>query len=342
MDHELLSKYLNDTASPQEKKQVIEWLADDESDMTVYNNFLDLAWGNFTTDETLAKEDDELILKNIKEGILEISLRFRWKNRIRKIGRQVAAVAASIAFIFFTGYLMKQSSDLKQANRQASILPAWETVFNKSSGNKRIRMPDGTVVVLSAYSSISYNKEYNQSNRTVKLDGEAYFQVEGSAGQPFEVITKNVATNVLGTAFNIEAYEDEPTIRISLIQGKVVVHMKDSINDAKKQVLYPGHTLAYHVNSFQRTVKPFAIKDPSGWGKGYLIFNNIPLQDVLQRVARKYNINITYDEVAGQVSRKRVTAVFREETPEEILKSLLFVHGLKFKKLTNNVIIIVR
>lgn len=340
MDHELLSKYLNETASPEERKQVMQWLADDRSDVTVYHRLLDEAWGNFTGEEVMQGETDRQVLNNIKHNIRQKETKMHWKGRVRTMVRSIGGIAACVAIVMLGSYIIRQSSRVKRTNVSSSLSPVWDTISNHTSHTKKIHMPDGTVIMLNPYSHITYNNEFNASNRVVKLKGEAYFEVTENAAQPFSVHTRGLVTHVLGTAFNAEAYDDEPTVRISLTQGKVRVDVYDSSARQQHEVLYPGHTLIWHPARHVTTILPIAVKDFSGWGKGHLVFNNIPLNDVLQRVARKYNVRIRYDEVAGQISRKRVTSVFREETLKEILNSLLFVHGLQYKMINDQTVMI--
>jgi ferric-dicitrate binding protein FerR (iron transport regulator) len=342
MDHELLSKYLNETASPEERKQVMQWLADDRSDITVYHRLLDEAWGDFTTEEVMPAETDRQVLNSIKHNIRQKEIKMRWKGRVRTIVRSVGGIAACVAIVMLGSYIIRQSSRVKRTNVSSSLSPVWDTISNHTSHTKKIHMPDGTMIMLNPYSHITYNNEYNTSNRIVKLKGEAYFEVTENAAQPFSVHARGLVTHVLGTAFNAEAYDDEPVVRISLTQGKVRVDMYDSASGRQHEVLYPGHTLVWNLAERASTISPIAVRDFSGWGKGHMVFNNIPLNEVLQRVARKYNVKIRFDEVGVQISKKRVTSIFREETLKEVLHSLLFVHGLQYRMINDQTIMITR
>lgn len=340
MNSEILTKYLDGTASPEEKAMVNTWLADEQSDMSLYYSLLDQDWAQFNTTEQIPEADNVRILGNIRTGIQQSQKAPLKKTSTFVLVRRAVNMAACIALIVWAGFAVKRNADKKQVDSTLAEL-SWEMIENDSYNSRRITMPDSTIIVLSGRGSISYNNGYNISNRSIRLSGEAYFDVQTLEALPFEVNTKNVTTKVLGTCFNIEAYHDEPTIRISLVKGKVAVHMNTGANN-DTMLLSPGHTLCYNALSNTRDIQPIALKDCSGWGKGNLLFNNVPLTEVLKRIADRYNLKITCKDTGIRLEDKRVTAVFRNETTEEILRSLLFVHGLKLEQKDHTNFVITR
>lgn len=104
----------------------------------------------------------------------------------------------------------------------------WSTVQTKPGSKTRITLPDGTLVVLNAGSTLSYPSNFAKSGRVVKLTGEGYFDVTKLVNDPFVIHTTTVDVKVLGTTFNVRAYADEPHTETALISGAVEVTVKDA------------------------------------------------------------------------------------------------------------------
>jgi ferric-dicitrate binding protein FerR (iron transport regulator) len=162
-----------------------------------------------------------------------------------------------------------------------------------------ITLPDGTHVWLNAASSIRYPTVFAGNERKVELDGEAYFEVTKNAKQPFIVRARNKATiEVLGTSFNISAYENEKSLNTTLLDGSVKVN---------GTILKPGQQA--RVTDAVRVTDHADIDKVMAWQRGFFNFEGATLEEVMQQLERWYDIDVEYEqgipdiEFGGEMSR---------------------------------------
>jgi len=189
------------------------------------------------------------------------------------------------------------------------------TITTPRGRQYQLILPDGTKVWLNAASSITFPTAFTGAERKVTIRGEAYFEVAANTQKPFTVQTGDAAIQVLGTSFNISAYNDEPTIKTTLLEGKVKVQ-----NEPTKEsiVLQPGEqgVVAEHL----RLNKKVDLEQVIAWKNGLFNFNSTELFTVMQQLSRWYDIDIKYE---GKVPALTVSGKMdRGLTLQEILEFL--------------------
>jgi transmembrane sensor len=191
--------------------------------------------------------------------------------------------------------------------RQTSIeikAPAWSRV--------EFTLPDGTTGWLNSNSSIKYNGNFN-TDRSIALRGEAFFNVFKDKKRPFVVNTNDVNVTVLGTRFNIASYDNEKSIEVVLEEGKLIFNENDT---KKSYTMSPNDLVIYN-----KTLKDFSteVVQPQkylSWTEGKLVFRNDPLDVIARRLERWYNIEVEVDASAEDL---RWHATFNNEGPEDVL-----------------------
>lgn len=171
------------------------------------------------------------------------------------------------------------------------------TISTPRGGQYRVVLPDGTAVWLNSASSLSYPTRFSSNERRVTLlAGEAYFEVKSADRQsgkiPFIVETAGQEVKVLGTAFNINAYEDENGIRTTLVEGSVsVTHSGIS----GRKTLIPGQQLRFDTKSMQIDVIQVDTDEFSAWKDGFFYFNDADIYTVMRQLSRWYDIEVVYE-----------------------------------------------
>lgn len=155
----------------------------------------------------------------------------------------------------------------------------YNTMSTPRGGQYQLTLPDGSRVWLNAMSSITYPVLFSAKTRNVSITGEAYFEVEKNPAQPFIVKTRAESITVLGTHFNIRAYENEGPVKTSLLEGSVKV---------ADQILKPGQAF---VNG---KIVTTSVDQDVAWKNGYFNFNGADLQVVMQQLERWYDIEVVY------------------------------------------------
>jgi len=250
--------------------------------------------------------------------------------------------AAVVAGLLFIGARYVFSSSVVTADPENEIVA-------KRGTKSRLLLPDGTQVWLNAESRITYADFFNDSLREVRLEGEAYFDVVKDARRPFIVHTSGIRIRVLGTAFNVKSYPQDPTIEATLVRGLIEVE-KINQPQSSRIMLKPNEKLVYnknldHVvkttepsleknNSVQQPeVKPESIsistlakgiadsiRVETSWVYGKLVFDGETFRELAPRMERWFNVKIGFrnEKVAGY----RFTGVFEHENIEEALQAL--------------------
>ena len=183
-------------------------------------------------------------------------------------------------------------------------------------GEYVVILDDGTRVWLNSESELRYPVIFGAAKREVYLDGEAYFDVKRDEKRPFVVVTREVSTRVLGTEFNVQAYEGK-TINVTLVKGCVV--MKGIEKDAEEVTLKPGENAAWTGDSF--AVEQVDVLKYTAWKDGFFYYDNARLEDILDELGRWFDFTVSYRNPKVKDYRFNFWAN-RKETREEAIERL--------------------
>lgn len=231
---------------------------------------------------------------------------------------------------------IKRSPDGKLLIHGNSQSTSLHTLVNpKGSKVLAIVLDDGTNVWLNAASSLSFPESFQGSNRQVFLDGEAYFEVTHNAHQPFVVRKGKMQVQVLGTHFNVSAYPDDPSIKVTLLQGLVNVKSGRS-----EQLIKPGQQASVDENANQPILlkKAIDVSEVIAWQKDKFIFKDQNIHTIMRQVARWYNVDITFQD---EIHENFYAEVSRNTNMAMLLKMLEATKAVQFK-LVNKTIIVMK
>lgn len=179
----------------------------------------------------------------------------------------------------------------------------YNTISTPKGRQFKVILPDETVVWLNAASSIRYPTQFAGHERKVFITGEACFEVAPDGNAPFFVnINQRAELQVLGTSFNINAYENEPQINTTLLSGSVKV-----IRGTQQAILRPGQQAAISQNI--SVIDDVNKEKIIAWKNGFFDFNEMDLHDAMRQIARWYEVEIIYTEqvpeqrLYGRISR---------------------------------------
>lgn len=223
------------------------------------------------------------------------------------------------------GRVAKQGSTqiVKLANGQlvysvSDDKPA-EVVFNSLTtprgGQFKLTLPDGSEVWLNAASSIKYPTTFIGNERKVEISGEAYFEIAHNSAKPFKVSVNGMEVKVLGTHFNINAYNDEISVKTTLLEGSI------SLTKAGAAItLKPGQQVQLGNGMKMKVIDNVDIDQVVAWKNGYFSFNRADLQTVMRQIARWYDVEISYE---GKIPERQFGGkIDRNSNASEILKIL--------------------
>jgi transmembrane sensor len=237
------------------------------------------------------------------------------------------------------GQLMYKTADGKP--EAASTELTYNTLSTPKGGEYKIVLPDGSQVWLNAESSITYPTAFDAKERKVQVTGEAYFEVaklvtvKDKKRVPFLVDIKNRKTGgnmgqvqVLGTHFNINAYDDEKLVKTTLLEGKV--KMSQLAKNTKQEVTLDPGEQAVLTNDSRLTVREHVdVNNVMAWRNGVFHFENADIQTVMRQLSRWYDVEVVYKRDIEKDDPMFVE-VKRNTNLSDVLKALNLAGGAKF------------
>ena len=189
----------------------------------------------------------------------------------------------------------------------------YNTLATPAGGQFQLKLPDGTRVWLNAASSITYPTAFTGTERRVTITGEGYFEVARDARKPFKVTIESgdkqpTEVEVLGTHFNINAYDDEALVKTSLLEGQVKV-VSSHFNGKQTAILKPGQQSQVDVEGKLKLKENADMEEVIAWKNGDFIFQSADIGTLMRQVARWYDITISYpngmpkDKFSGKIGR---------------------------------------
>ncbi len=231
--------------------------------------------------------------------------------------------------------IVKQAEDelVYKAGNNVSA-PVYNTLFNpRGSRVIHVTLSDGTKVWLNSETSLRYPVSFTGKERSVEINGEAYFEVAKMSSRPFRVVAGNMNVEVLGTHFNINAYPDENITRTTLLEGKVKV--SNSLHSAE---ISPGQQANYSENESKHfQIEQVAdIEKVIAWKEGMFQFDDTELPVIMRQICRWYDIDIVYERPAG---REKYGGAISKQVPLSNVLKMLETNGIQFKQEGSKIVV---
>lgn len=315
----LLKKYMNGQLTQAEiirLKTLIQRIDD-----SAFERSLEQLWESYEGTGKRNQEAFDHISQNLKE-IIQPRKSF---NLFYSAGR--IAVAILVACLFATTvYLV-----VDRNQTQTAIAQEYKVVSQKGE-RASVILPDGTRVYLNAESSLSYPASFTLKNRTVRLTGEAYFEVKHDASAPFIVETDEVEVKVLGTTFNLCANLHDKWFEASLVEGSIEV---TPYKYPQKQVhLSPLQKAHYNLQTGDLNIIKTDLHVETAWKRGDLIFRNQPFLQIVEKLEAFYGVSI---QVKGSYPAELFTGSYHETDVIEVLKNLQQHYTFDYQKSGNDI-----
>lgn len=318
----IIEKYLNDSATEEEVREIVEWIKLDPD--------LQLWWDNefAQTDGNITPELKDKLFEKIREKTVlsdgeDADAPRRHTLIPMYVWRWVAIVCLPLCLAFFAYYIVSPS--------QSSKLAAYSVKADK--GNRTsLELPDGTCVILNSASRLSYQTDFGIKERRVKLEGEAYFQVKHNEKKEFIVETSDLDVKVLGTVFNVSAYKDSKNIVVVLLEGKVGVFANGLSHTMK-----PGEKMEYDKTARHYSVANVYTKDYVEWTKGNLYFEKESLENIMKTFSRIYGVTIRFDSTS--LPKEYFTGTIPNGSIQNALNILMLTTHFDYRMVGSDIVI---
>lgn len=306
---DLITRYFLGEATPEEISGLSDWLSRDPLNIKLFDEYRQ-TWLLTVNDAVsssidIDKEWSELIsridhpssassaTRSLRKKSPIFSLSTSWK-----VAASIIMLAVIAAVFYYT-----------------TLTPNMVEVYAENSNLEQI-LPDGSVVTLYKGSIIEYPAEFQKKERSVILEGEAFFRVTPDSSLPFVVSGNDVRIKVLGTSFNVNTREDKNMVSVVLATGKVSLFFKQ--DESEQLILNPGEKALIHLD--KKSMQKSANSDPNynAWMTGNITFNNTNLKEVIATLEKVYQTKIILSN--GVSDDCTLTATFNQQSFEEVMQ----------------------
>jgi ferric-dicitrate binding protein FerR (iron transport regulator) len=315
MDKEKIIAYITGHIIDQkEKAEVWDWINNDN-----------------TNKQLFVQLKNTYALSRKSNGKVDVDVEYlKWQgktnNRTKKLISGFIKYAAIIILTFGITWVTQE----KYSNLPLAEKGQMNEVISPAGQISELVLSDGTKIWLNAGSRISYPSSFSSHQRAVYLTGEAFFEVKEDRKTPFIVNTKTVDIKVLGTSFNVDAYE-ESQFKTTLVEGKVEIQNKSG---KKITEMSPGQLAMYDLDHRKIILSEVDTRFYSSWKEGKMTFFNEPLEEIAIKLERWYNVKITFD---GQgIKSLRYSGTFLKYKPlEQVLQIITLSSPVDYKIIIN-------
>lgn len=199
----------------------------------------------------------------------------------------------------------------------------YNAIATPRGGEYQLVLGDGSKVWLNAASSLRFPTAFTGKERIVELTGEAYFEVAKDKQKPFKVKVGDMQVAVLGTHFNIMAYDEEAAIKTTLLEGSVQVS-----RGAENNLLQPGQQAQLSKKGNIRVVNNADVAEAVAWKNGLTSFKNADVKSIMRQVARWYNVEVKYE---GNIPERIFTGEIARNANLSAILKVLQLSGIHFK-----------
>jgi ferric-dicitrate binding protein FerR (iron transport regulator) len=321
----LCTRSLSGEASVAERERLEEFLQD--SACRAFYAELSARWEDWK-DEPTPQFDRPAALRRFSQQMAAAKTRATLVERPRRRRSSwpwalaAAAVVTLGLAVWFVRPAPPESEPLVWLERSAA---AGET--------PQIVLADGTRVTLNGQSTLHYPAAFG-TQRTVRLSGEAFFDVTHDAAHPFVVEAGGWKTTVLGTKFDVSVLPEDRGSRVALVQGRVAIEPMAGQAGATPVILRPGQQFSTGKGSGPGRVEACEAAEAIGWMDGVLLFHDEPLSEVTARLERRFGV--AFEFTTAELPKKAINARFQKESLAEILEILSFAGGVRCEAVREN------
>lgn len=295
----LLDLYFQGQCTPDEK-QYLESMFDE---LSIHGEF---------DEKTI---DTEAVMHRLK-GKIDRQIR---KGRFIRLSVMLRVAAAVFLISSVAAFFVYKRTQIDAVKYVITTVPKGQKM--------KLTLSDGSTVMLNAGSRIRYPEKFNGETRSVTLlDGEAFFDIKHNDEKPFVVETPGTQTQVLGTAFNVQAYQEFKEVKVTVLRGKVAVK---ETGEHKPVLLLPDEQVIVNTATGYQSKKHINANESIGWVQGKFIFRNETLMNVALILQNSYNVKIEFKkETTKEI---RFTANFNStDSLGKILFAIAKANGITY------------
>ncbi len=329
MTDEKIIGFIKGELSPEDKSNFLDWIDEMPENKEYYGKLRQL-WNLAVLSGEYDISGNKNAYARVKRKISEKKQTDKTKSDIYRIALDVMKFAAVILITFgISRFVFNHPETESPVGYHHIEVPTGQRV--------KLSLSDGSTVWLNAGTKFTYPEKFSNADRMVSLNGEALFDVQHDEKHPFTVQTSTYSVKVLGTKFNVYAYDESSKLETTLFNGSIIMQKDNNIqNDI---TLYPGQQAVFDKNTTTMAVySGMDTTEINSWIYGYHVFNKTPFRDMIERLSHYYEKKITVK--LPEILDYECTGKFRhEESLEHILNVVKISKPFRYKETNKEIVI---
>lgn len=306
---ELLPGYLSGELSDKDRVMMDNWRNESQENEAIYLESLK-AWEAMILLKEMEQFNSFDALRKVNTKISQPQSAKWW------ITLQRVAAILMLPLLVYSGYLTYRYQF--SCNSQEQVL--MQTISSRQGMVTQFDLADGTKVWLNSGSQLQFPSRFSDHKREVMLKGEAFFEVTKNEKQPFRVNANELKVEVLGTSFNVVSFDDDTLSEVVLVTGKVALSSENGQIIKKYSSMIPGQRAIYQKEEQKVITEEVDVEKYIAWREGNLIFRDDSMEDVVKRLSRWYNVEISIND--PEIKKYIYKASFRNENLVQVLNLL--------------------
>lgn len=303
----LISSYISGNCTPEEARRLLAILSRDKQADRLYRE-LSAAWAVAAAPVFADREN---------ENIEEIHQQMAPKEPSGTHRRRWWIAAAAAVLLLLAGGNVYWWDRMDTLTAQYANVETPYIIKAPADSHTEITLPDGTKVTLNAGSEISYLRNFGAEDRMVTLSGEALFDVAKNREKPFSVHIDELDVKVVGTKFNISGYEDDADVMVSLLRGRVDLHL----DDGTTLELHPNEQACFNKKTGRLRKYDFDAQSSSAWADGSMHFDNALFPAIAHQLEHRFGIRINV--TSARLRQQRFSGSFsKRQSLSDILHEI--------------------
>ena len=306
---ELLPAYLSGELSDKDRVMMDNWRNESPENEAIYNENLK-AWEALSLLNEMQQFNSFEALRKVNAKILQPQSAKLW------ITLQRVAAILMLPLLVYSGYMTIKNQPKNNLQEQVMM----QTISSRQGMVTQFALADGTKVWLNSGSELQFPGRFNSNKREVILKGEAFFEVTKNEKQPFRVNASELKVEVLGTSFNVVSFDNDTQSEVVLVTGKVALSSENGQSKKEYGAMHSGQRAIYEKENHEVITQEVDVEKYIAWRDGNLIFQDDSMEDVVKRLSRWFNVEITIND--PEINNYIYKATFRNENLVQVLNLL--------------------